>query len=230
MKYLIPAFFIACLASLSVAPAQAQEIGTVNFDFDSAELDAEAMSKIVQIAEKLKSIDSYKPTVVVGYTDAVGSSGYNLGLGQRRANAVAAALAAQGVPVDRVGLVESRGENDLLVTVSTPERRNRRVNVTLEQMMAACNNYRTVALTQRSIGAELQNDLKTRLTNARTQFKQFQSDGLNTAAFEVAGAARETCEIAVAYDMGAYRKLEYAQRCFCNAARLDVALGKIPPG
>lgn len=212
------------------AVALIQEIGTVNFDFDSAERDATAMAKIVEIANKLKSIDSYKPTVVVGYTDAVGSSGYNVGLGQQRANAVAQALFAQGVPVDRVGLVQSQGENDLLVSVATPERRNRRVNVTLETMMSACQNYRSVSLTQRSIGSELQGDLKARLTNAATSFQRFQSDGLNRAAFQVAGPARETCEIAVAQDMGAYRKLEYAQRCFCNAARLDVALGSIPPG
>ncbi|OSP53984.1 cell envelope biogenesis protein OmpA [Pseudoruegeria sp. SK021] len=210
-------------------PAAAQTIGTVNFAFDSAELDDTARAEIAKIADKLKTIDSYKPTVVVGYTDAVGNSGYNLGLGQRRANAVATALTAQGVPVDRVGLVESRGETDLLVTVSTPERRNRRVNVTLEQMMTACNSYRTVPLSQSSIGNELQDDLQTRLINATTYFQQFQSDGLNTPAFQVAGATREACEIAVAYDMGAFRKLEYAQRCFCNAARLDVALGKIPP-
>lgn len=229
IKPLIRALFLACFMPLFAA-AQAQEIGTVNFDFDSAELDATAMAKVVKIANELKSIDSYKPTVVIGYTDAVGSSGYNLGLGQRRANAVANALEAQGVPVDRIGHVESRGKNDLLVTVATPDRRNRRVNVTLEQMMAACQNYRAVPLTERSIGTELQGDLKARLTNAAASFQQFQGNGLNTAAFQVAGAARETCEIAVAYDMGAFRKLEYAQRCFCNAARLDVALGKIPPG
>lgn len=228
MKHLIRALALACFVPF-IAAAHAQEIGTVNFDFDSAELDATAMAKIEEIANKLKSIDSYKPTVVVGYTDAVGSAGYNLGLGQRRANAVANALTAHGVPVDHVGLVESRGENDLLVSVATPERRNRRVNVTLEQMMAACQNYRAIPLTQQSIGNELQADLKARLTTAATSFQQFQSDGLNTAAFQVAGTARETCEIAVAYDMGAYRKLEYSQRCFCNAARLDVALGKIPP-
>jgi hypothetical protein len=113
---------------------------------------------------------------------------------------------------------------------STPERRNRRVNVTLEQMMAACRNFRDVPLTRDSIGDELQGDLQTRLATAKSYFQNFQSNGLNTPAFQVAGAARETCEIAVAYEPAQLRKLEYAQRCFCNAARLDVALGNVPPG
>lgn len=228
IKTLTRALVLGLLSSLFAVTLQAQVVGTVNFDFDSAELDAEANAHIDEIAEKLKAIDSYKPTVVVGYTDAVGSAGYNIGLGQRRASAVANALIARGIPVDRVGHVESRGENDLLVAVGSPERRNRRVNVTLEQMMAACRNFREVPLTQRSIGSELQVDLQTRLATAQSYFQSFESNGLNTPAFQVAGAARETCEIAVAYEPGQLRKLEYAKRCFCNAARLDVALGKTP--
>lgn len=217
---------IAVLLSVSALAAHAQNIGTVNFDFDSAELDAAANAKLDEIAERLKEIDSYKPTVVVGYTDAVGSAGYNVGLGQRRANAVAQALVARGVPVDRVGSVESRGENDLIVSVATAERRNRRVNVTLDEILGACRNYREVALTRSSVGAELQNDLQARLNTAKSSFSSLRANGQNTPAFQMAGAAREACEIAVSYDPGEFRKVEYAQRCFCNAARLEVALGR----
>ncbi|MBA5764753.1 OmpA family protein, partial [Vibrio sp. 404] len=105
------------------------DLGTVLFDFDSASLDAEAATQVRAIAEALEATPSYKPTIVVGYTDAVGSTGYNLALGQRRAQTVADALTAQGVPVSRIGTIASRGEADLVVAVATAERRNRRVNV-----------------------------------------------------------------------------------------------------
>ena len=219
---------VAVFSLVMVDAAGAQVIGTVNFDFDSSALDAEALAHIAEIAEELKTIDSYKPTAVVGYTDAVGTNGYNLGLGQRRANAVAAELVRLGVQVDRIGQVESRGEADLLISVSTPERANRRVNVTLDQMLAACRSFRQIAITRQSIGEELQGDLRNYLATARSQFTAFQSNGQNTPAFEVAGAAREACEIAVAYDMQAIRKVEYAKRCLCNSARLQVAMGQIP--
>ena len=80
----------------------AQAIGTVNFDFDVDQLDAEAKAKVAEIAAQLDAIDSYKPTVVIGHTDAVGTSGYNFDLGLRRARNVAAALTTAGVTVDRM--------------------------------------------------------------------------------------------------------------------------------
>ena len=61
----------------------AQAVGTITFDFGSAELDAEANVDIDRVADQLRAIDTcrrtvpYKPTVVVGYTDAVGTTSYN---------------------------------------------------------------------------------------------------------------------------------------------------------
>ncbi|WP_170436752.1 OmpA family protein [Ruegeria arenilitoris] len=94
----------------------------MNFNFDSDQLDAEGRQQVAEIAERLKAINSYKPTVIVGYTDAVGSKGYNQGLGQRRANTVARALIAAGVPVDEIGSISSRGKSDLLIAVATADR------------------------------------------------------------------------------------------------------------
>ncbi len=205
--------------------AVAQTFGTVNFDFDSAELDATALAEVQEIAERLKATTSYKPSVVVGYTDAVGSNAYNDNLGLRRAQAVANALIAAGAPVDRVGTIESRGKRELLVAVATPERANRRVTVGLEDILAACRSYRDVALTSASVGAALQTDIEARLSNAVTVLAQLQSNGSNGAAYQMAGAAREDCGIAAGYIADADRKVEYAKRCFCNAARLDKALG-----
>ena len=103
--------FLACvILPVSVA---AEVFGTVNFNFDSDQLDAQGKQQVEEIAQRLKSVNSYKPTVVVGYTDAVGSTGYNQDLGLRRANTVARALVAAGVSVDEIGNISSRGKTDL---------------------------------------------------------------------------------------------------------------------
>ncbi|SHH46059.1 OmpA family protein [Cognatiyoonia sediminum] len=202
----------------------AQDLGTVNFDFDSDVLDAEARAEIAEIAEDLKASPTYKPTVVVGYTDAVGSSGYNQDLGLRRARAVARELVAQGVPVERIGTVESRGENELLVSVSAPLRANRRATVTLDDMLAACRSYRDIAINSASVGDQLQNDLRARLAEAVTAYAFYEANGRNGPAFQMAGAAREDCGIAIGYVNDSLRKVEYAQRCICNSTRLRTAM------
>jgi hypothetical protein len=206
--------------------AFAQAIGTVNFPFDSDQLDADAQAQVMQIAIALKARQSYKPTVVVGFTDAVGASGYNDDLGLRRAKRVVAALEAEGVAVSRIGGVSSRGERELLVSVLGPERQNRRVTVTLGEIMAACRTYREVPITQSSVGAELQGDLSARLVEAVGAFDQLANSGTNGSAFQMAGSAREDCGIAVGYAGDALRKAEYAQKCFCSSARMRTALGR----
>ncbi|MEM9127702.1 MAG: OmpA family protein [Pseudomonadota bacterium] len=218
-------FGLAAAASVVFSVmAAAQSFGTVNFDFDSTELDAEARAELQVIAQRITAASSYKPTVVVGYTDAVGSTGYNDGLGLRRARAVADALVALGVPVSRIGTVSSRGERELLVAVTTPERRNRRVNVTLDDLLAACRTYREINITPASVGDALQSDLRARLSEALDFFEQLEASGANGPAFQMAGAAREDCASAVGYRRDAARKAEYAQKCICNSARMRVAL------
>ena len=205
----------------------AQAVGTINFDFDSAELDAEANVDIDRIADQLKATDTYKPTVVVGYTDAVGTTAYNRTLGQQRAQVVADALVARGVPVERIGTIKSRGETELLVAVATPERANRRVTVSLDDMLAACRTYRNIGLTQAAIGDALQADLVSRLQTALSAEQRFTAAGGNSDAFQMAGAARADCSAAVGYEFDATRKLEYSKRCFCSSARLQVALNGV---
>ena len=223
---MIPLAFCLCFF---VSDAYAQMFGTVNFDFDSDQLDAEAQAEVQRIAEQLRAIDTYKPTVVVGYTDAVGSFGYNDQLGLRRAQAVAQALIAAGVPVDRVGTVESRGKNELLIAVATPERRNRRVTVSLADMLAACRTYREIPLEANDVGDALQTDLRQRLSDAITLYQQLANSGSNPAAYQMAGAARHDCEQAVGYQGRALRKVEYSQKCFCSHARAEVAMGRLQP-
>lgn len=220
-------FLTAVMLALHLwaVPAVAQEFGTVNFRFDSDQLDAEGRQQVADIAEKLNASTSYKPTVIVGYTDAVGTSSYNLSLGQRRAKTVADALIAAGVPVERLGPVSSRGKNDLLIRVVTAERANRRVTVGLGEILAACRTYRQVALNEQAIGDELQNDLAARLSEAVQNYTALKASGANGAAFQMAGAATEDCGQAVGYEGQSVRKIEYAKRCFCSTARMRTALG-----
>jgi outer membrane protein OmpA-like peptidoglycan-associated protein len=71
---------------------------------------------------------------VIGYTDTVGSAASNRKLSQRRAEAVADALAAQGVPRDSID-VQWHGEDQLPVPTAdgVPEPQNRRVRITMTE-------------------------------------------------------------------------------------------------
>ncbi|AXI45594.1 OmpA family protein [Sulfitobacter sp. SK012] len=224
----IRGFWAVLLVLLLPIAGQASEIGTVNFKFDSDQLDAQGQAQVAEIAQRLKSVSSYKPTVVVGYTDAVGSSSYNQSLGQRRADTVAKELSSAGVPIDRIGTVKSRGKSDLLIKVASAERQNRRVTVELSDILAACQSFRAVPLAQSAIGDELQQDLLNRLSEAVISYDRFNGNGANGSAFQMAGAARQDCGQAVGYGADSVRKLEYAKKCFCNSARLQTALGNTP--
>lgn len=73
----------------------------VLFDVDSADLREGAQRSIVRIAEFL---DEYgdRQVLVEGFTDSTGTRDYNIGLSERRANAVRTALTEQGVGEDRI--------------------------------------------------------------------------------------------------------------------------------
>ena len=226
LRHLTAALVVLSMVLAMPGLARAQDLGTVFFDFGSAVLDAEARAEVEAIARSIKDSPSYRPTVVVGHTDAVGSAEYNMRLGQRRAQAVAEALTAQGVPVSRIGTVSSRGKTELVVAVATAERRNRRVEVSLDEMLAACRSFRQIDLNPAGFGEAFESDLRSRLVEASGAFERFAADGRNGPAFQMAGAAKHDCGIATSLGASEPRKLEYGQRCFCNSARLRVALGQ----
>jgi outer membrane protein OmpA-like peptidoglycan-associated protein len=66
---------------------------------------------------------------VVGHTDAVGTEAYNMGLGMRRAEAVAQYLRNKGVNVVNV---ISKGETELIVNTQEKNRTNRRAVSTVQ--------------------------------------------------------------------------------------------------
>ncbi len=78
----------------------------VLFRFGKDDLTGDARATTRQIAEIITQDAPGRRITVEGHTDSVGPSGYNQGLSERRAQAVASALVAQGVSAGRVS---SRG-------------------------------------------------------------------------------------------------------------------------
>jgi peptidoglycan-associated lipoprotein len=98
---------------------------TVNFDFDSAALDAEAMAILRQQAAWIAQFPEVRFSVF-GHTDLVGSERYNHALGLRRARAVVHAIERAGVGRGRLEALVSRGQREPLIATREPERQNRR--------------------------------------------------------------------------------------------------------
>jgi peptidoglycan-associated lipoprotein len=112
--------------TINLARRFAAEVdSTVNFAFDSDVLDAEAQAVLRQQADWIRQFPEVRFRVY-GHTDLVGSEAYNRNLGLRRAQAVVAFLATQGIGRDRLEAVVSFGQTRPLIATPDPERRNRR--------------------------------------------------------------------------------------------------------
>jgi peptidoglycan-associated lipoprotein len=98
---------------------------TVNFAFDSAQLDAEARAALDRQADWIRQFPEVRFRVY-GHTDLVGSDAYNQRLGLRRANAVVSYLASRGVSRSRLEAMVSYGRTQPVIVTPGPERRNRR--------------------------------------------------------------------------------------------------------
>lgn len=107
----------------------------VLFEFDSAELQADAMAQLGDIVQALKQQPALEAEVV-GHTDSQGSESYNLALSQRRAQAVSDYLTSSGVEATRVNTAW-RGESEPAFPNTTREFRslNRRVEVNVRPPM-----------------------------------------------------------------------------------------------
>ena len=84
--------------------------GSILFDFDSAELRADAERTLTEVAAVVVAY-APRPVRVEGHTDSIASDAYNQGLSERRAAAVVAWLAAHGVDGKRMqsaGLGETK--------------------------------------------------------------------------------------------------------------------------
>lgn len=81
---------------------------SVYFDFDTAFIRVSERPKLQAAAEYLKQYTD-KDVLIEGYCDSRGTAEYNLGLGDRRANAVKRYLQQLGILVDRIQIL-SKGD------------------------------------------------------------------------------------------------------------------------
>jgi OmpA-OmpF porin, OOP family len=110
-------------------PPPPQKVYLVFFDWDKYNITPEGQQIIALAAQQYKAGGSVR-LQVTGYTDLSGSAGYNQRLSERRANAVANALAALGVARSDM-VVTGRGMNDPRVPTApgVREPQNRRVEI-----------------------------------------------------------------------------------------------------
>jgi outer membrane protein OmpA-like peptidoglycan-associated protein len=105
--------------------------GNITFEVDRSEIRPDFFSVLTSVGLVLKE---YEKTLVevAGHTDNTGADAYNQQLSEKRAQAVASYLQAQGVQPVRF-LVVGYGETRPIANNSTPEGRsqNRRVEITL---------------------------------------------------------------------------------------------------
>ena len=78
-----------------------REVKDAFFDFDKSDIRPEARENLTKSADFLKANPSVTFTIE-GHCDERGSVAYNLGLGDRRANAVKDFLVSLGISVDRI--------------------------------------------------------------------------------------------------------------------------------
>ena len=102
------------------------------FKFDSDVVSAEARDNLILVARELRTL-GIDNVLVRGHTDAVGTREYNIGLSQRRADAVARVLAESGFPSAGID-VKGMGSGAPVAENSTAEGRakNRRVVIIVE--------------------------------------------------------------------------------------------------
>jgi len=101
----------------------------VHFDFDKYNIRPGDAAILDEAAATLQA----NPNVTVnvnGHTDAIGTEEYNLGLSNRRADAVVNYLTEKGIPASRL-IPHGYGKSQPVATNDTPEGRaqNRRVEL-----------------------------------------------------------------------------------------------------
>jgi len=99
----------------------------VYFDFDKAELNAEAIRQLDLFLAKLPQDSTFiRELEIIGYSDQVGSEKYNLVLSENRAKAVAMYLKEKGYHVDRLYIA---GSGELIASI--PDEEKRKVEIVL---------------------------------------------------------------------------------------------------
>ena len=123
--------FNAAPAVAAAAPVAAARTFLVFFDWSKADLTDRARQIIGEAATARGT--GVTRIEVNGFTDRSGPADYNMGLSQRRANAVAAELVRRGVPRNEIVTRGFGEENNLVPTADgVREPQNRRVEIILK--------------------------------------------------------------------------------------------------
>jgi OOP family OmpA-OmpF porin len=107
-------------------------ITNINFDFDRVTVREDVRKRLSRVIALLKEMSGIH-VQIVGYTDDVGSTEYNLTLSFRRAESVRDYMVKHGIESMRL-TVAGRGKTEPLVSNSTPQGRavNRRVEFVVQ--------------------------------------------------------------------------------------------------
>lgn len=114
-----------------------KDIVTFNFEFNSSVINIarEAFSDVYKIIKKAEAHPQLS-VIIIGYTDSVGSEGYNQQLSEKRAQAVAKKLQELGIRRSQLQ-ISGRGEQGAVADNATDDGRamNRRVVVTVSSQI-----------------------------------------------------------------------------------------------
>jgi peptidoglycan-associated lipoprotein len=115
----------APVGSVSSSAREAME-ARVHFAFDKSEL-TDSARKILNEKVAVFRANPGLTVVILGYTDVTGTDGYNMALGERRAQAAKDYIVSQGIDASRV-IIESKGERQQIANTagSQGEAPNRR--------------------------------------------------------------------------------------------------------
>ncbi len=126
-----PAVRTRSLRNLAPAPKSVDLV--IQFDFDSAKLQAASKPLLNNLAAAMKTDRLMQISFKVeGHTDAKGSESYNQQLSQKRAESVVTYMAEQGIDKSRMESV-GKGFSDLLYPDRPQAMENRRVRITTVQ-------------------------------------------------------------------------------------------------
>jgi len=100
-------------------------LNTIHFDFDRSEIRSGDAKILEDNAAQLKGLAAMPAVTIEGYCDPVGTSEYNMALGQRRAESAKAYLVKLGVPADQLTTM-SYGEEKLVTQKEAEFEMNRR--------------------------------------------------------------------------------------------------------
>lgn len=107
----------------------AEAPGLIFFEFDSAVPQQDAIETVEYVVENAPTCN-WRSFTVVGHADRAGSSSYNLGLSEDRAEAIESLMTARGIPA---GSITTRAEGEESPRVPTAdgvrELQNRRVEI-----------------------------------------------------------------------------------------------------